>query len=185
MLKAYRSQDGKPIPRPNLVANPTDFTDTTFHAYSEKIEDDYTYILKRAVVPGLGDIGILKLRELRVLVSLDFFDAPLTPVQVSELLRYDPATVTRASERLITEGHIVKADNIRDTRSILLIPTDSGKALAKAYRDQVQLVFSRLEQDLSVQFDDAEKLEYLNMIVKVSKRSGAMRSWCKQRKWKS
>lgn len=169
---------------PDLVVNPADYLDTTIQTYAEKVEDDYAFILKRAVIPGLGDIEGLKIRELRVLSSLDFYDSALTPVQVSELLRYDPATVTRATDRLFNAGMVVRAENIQDTRSVLLLPTEKGKALAKRYHDRIQEVFSALEQDLDEQFTETEKLQYLNMIVKINKRSQAMRNWCMRRKWK-
>ena len=184
MLTSHESSTGRYSKNPNLLVNPADYADTTFQAYAEKVEDDYTYILKRAVLPGLGDLEGLKLRELRVLASLDFYDASLTPVQVSDLLRYDPATVTRATDRLLSAGMMVRAENLQDTRSVLLVPTDKGKALAKKYRDRIQEVFSALEQDLDEQFSESEKLEYLNMIVKINKRSNAMRRWCVRRKWK-
>jgi DNA-binding MarR family transcriptional regulator len=168
---------------PNLVVNPADYFDTTFQAYSERVGDDYTFILKRAVIPGLGNIGALKLRELRILASLDFFDRPLTPVQVSEMLRYDPATVTRATRLLCNAGMMIRADNLKDTRSVLLIPTEKGKALAHTYRERIQEVFGAFEQDLNQPFRDSEKLEYLNMVVKANKRSAAMRQLCLERKW--
>lgn len=171
----------KPIPGSNAIegstvrANPVDYADTTFQAYAEKLSDDYTFILKKRILTELEHLGDIKLREIRVLVTIDFFDHPLTPIDVSEILRYDPATVSRAVNKLVANGYMMRSKNIHDTRSFYLSLTEIGIDLAAEYKQKVKSVFSELESQLLYGLSEEEKLEYLNMMVKLSKRSRALR----------
>lgn len=169
--------------QPAPKVTPSEFADTTFQAFAEKISDDYTYILKNVVIPGLPGLGTLKLREVRILATLFFFEKPLTPAQISEMLRYDPATVTRAVHMLVGKGKLIRSDNLRDTRSVLLELTDDGRALAEAFKDRVLVVFSTLEKELHVQLTEDEKTAFLNIMLKVSKRSKDMKAMCNRVSW--
>ncbi len=162
---------------------PVDFADTTFQSFSERISDNYTHVLKAAVIPDLPYLDGLKLREVRVLSTLHFFDKPLTPAQISELLSYDPATVTRAVHKLVGNGKLTRADNLRDTRSVLIELTDEGKALAKAFHDRVLKVFAHLEDQLLIKITDEEKVVFLNVMHKISKRSQDMKTLCSRMSW--
>ena len=183
MLKAMRDTTGSYYPRPSLKVKPSEYADTTFQAYAEKIADDYDFILRKVVVPGLPNLGDLKLRELRILSSLDFFDSPLSPMQISELLRYDPATVTRAANNLVKRGMILKKNNRRDTRSILLVLTEKGQAMADNYSRRVRMAFKAMEKDMLHGLTDDEKTAFLNILVKVSRRSQTMRAMCQNYEW--
>lgn len=169
--------------QPAPKVNPSEFADTTFQAFAEKISDDYTYILKNIVVPGLPGLGTLKLREVRILASLHFFEKPLTPAQISEMLRYDPATVTRAVHMLVGKGKLIRSDNLRDTRSVLLELTEDGRALAEAFKKRVLTVFATLEEELHIKLSDEEKTAFLNIMLKVSKRSRDMKAICNRVSW--
>lgn len=162
--------------RPKLKINPESYADTTFQALSEKIADDYEAIIKACIMPSIGDTHSLKLRELRVMACLEFYDAALTPAHISAMLRYDPATVTRAVSRLEQAGMVTRKSNHMDTRSFLLSLTESGEALAKLYAKRVKTVFTTLETMIEKSMSDHEKTEYLTAIYKVSKRTEAMRA---------
>lgn len=174
----------KPIPSlddtqlPGVKVNPTEFADTTFHAYSEKLSDDYTYILKKKVLPQVEGLGDVKLREMRVLSSIYFFDHPLTPIDVSEILRYDPATVSRAVNKLVAAGLMERSKNMHDTRSFYLHLTESGQKLGAEYAGKVREVFAELESQLLYGLTEQEKLDYLTIMVKLSKRSKTLRELC-------
>lgn len=178
-----RDTSGSYYPRPNLKVQPSEYADTTFQAYAEKISDDYDFILRKVVVPGLPNLGDLKLREIRILASLDFFDSPLSPMQVSELLRYDPATVTRAANVLVKCGMIYKKNNRRDTRSILLVLTDKGQAMADNYSRRVRMAFKAMEKDMLHGLSEDEKTTFLNIMLKVNRRSQTMRAMCQNYDW--
>mgnify|MGYP000117884256 CR=1 FL=1 len=167
----------------DLTISPAIYADMTFHAYGERLSDDYTYILKKVVVPGLPGLGSLKLRELRILASLSVMDTPLSPIQVSELLSYDPATVTRASVKLVGERKITRSANNLDTRNILLILTNEGKALANSYLSRLRHVFETLEEGLFAKMGEEDKIQLITMMAEVNKRSAALRSLCDKRTW--
>lgn len=174
----------KPIPGVNIIdgsqvkVNPADFADTTFQAYAEKLSDDYTYILKKMVLPTITQIADIKLREIRVLATVEFFHHPLTPIDVSEILRYDPATVSRAVNKLVANGLMIRSKNIHDTRSFYLSLTDEGIEIAQVYSQRIKEVFSELESSLLYGLTDEEKISYLTIMVKLSKRSRALREIC-------
>ncbi|MGB0908214.1 MAG: MarR family winged helix-turn-helix transcriptional regulator [Maricaulaceae bacterium] len=159
-----------------LNFDPVDFTDTTFQNYAEKIATDYTDIIKAKVLPKLGDIGDIKFRELRVLISIYFFALPITPAHLAEILRYDPATVSRAVRRLEKAGKLSRQDNGKDKRSIQLRLTDEGKALAMHYTNTVQNEFKTLEADLVYGLSPEEKTAFMTVMVKISRRAEMMKT---------
>lgn len=175
MISAKKLHGDRQPVRPRLKVNPADFVDTTVQAYAERIADDYNYILKQRVIPGLPNLGDLKLRELRVLVTVDYFENPLTPIDISEILRYDPATVSRAVAKLVKLGKLIRERNMHDTRSVYLILTPEGQTLATDYAEKIQSVFGELEAQLTHGLTDEEKMESLTTIVKLNKRSMTLR----------
>lgn len=155
--------------------NPAQFADTTFQNYAEKIASDYTDIIKARVLPNLKNLGDLKLRELRILICLHFFDIPITPAQVAEILRFDPATVSRAIRKMEKVGKLTREDNGKDKRSIRLKLTAEGIKLAEVYVDTISDVFNELEQGLLYGLSAEEKTTFLNVMVKISRRAEAMK----------
>lgn len=162
--------------RPSLSANPESYADTTFQALSEKIADDYDFIIKTCVIPSIGETHGLKLREIRVLACLAFYSADLTSAHIAAMLRYDPATVTRAIAKLEKANMVVKKDNKNDTRSFFLALTETGKELSQLYTWRVKTVFMTLESMIEKSLSEREKRDYLTAIYKVSKRTEAMRA---------
>lgn len=163
--------------RPKLKVKPEVYADTTFQALSEKIADDYEAIIKTCIMPSIGDTHGLKLRELRVMACLNFYDAALTPAHIAAMLRYDPATVTRAVSRLEKADMLTKKDNHMDTRSFHLVLTKTGIELANLYTRRVKTVFTTLESMIEKSLSRQEKTEYLTAVYKISKRTEAMRAY--------
>ena len=161
--------------RSRLKVDPALYADTTFQALSEKIADDYAAIIKNCVVPSLGDAKGLKIRELRILVCLEFYDVPLSPAHIAAMLRYDPATVTRAVKCLERAEMVRREKDRHDTRSILLHLTESGLKLAETYARRAKATFDALEKTIKNSLTQEEKMQYLNMMYKISKRTEVMR----------
>jgi DNA-binding MarR family transcriptional regulator len=168
---------------PTLKMSPDEYVDTTFQAYGERISDDYDYILRKIIVPGLPSVGDLRLRELRILSCLDFFEPPLAPMQLSELLRFDPATVTRSVNNLVKAGMVIKRNNRRDTRGVLLSLTTKGQVMADNFNRRIRMAFKFLEKDMIHGLTDEEKVQYLNIVVKISRRAQTMRAMCENYEW--
>lgn len=176
-MKAERLVEVKPA----LIRDPVAFMDTTVQAMAEKIDSDYLYVVKKMVLPQLGDIAPVGLKEVRILSALLFYDKPLAPINIVSILRFDPATVTRSSILLEDQRMIDRHENVIDGRGILMTLTDKGAALAQKYIDTVQEVFGELENEMPVSLEDSTKLEILNSFLKASRRSESMREICKNR----
>jgi len=158
-----------------LKFDPIRFTDTTFQNYAEKIASDYAEIIKALVLPELESIGDLKFREIRVLASIYFFDVPITPAQISEILRFDPATVSRAVRKLEAAKLLIRQDDEKDKRSIRLKLTQAGLELSEQYTQQIDAVFGELESRLLYGLTAEEKTDFLNVMIKISRRAEAMK----------
>lgn len=158
-----------------LKHDPIKFSDTTFHNYAEKIASDYSDIIKNVVLPKLKSANGLKLRDLRIISSIYFFDVPITPAQVAEVLRYDPATVSRSIRKLEAEGFILRSDNGKDKRSVRLHLTDAGTELGQNYTNAIRREFLNLENNLLYGLSDEEKSTFLNVMIKISRRAEAMK----------
>ncbi|MDA8708721.1 MarR family transcriptional regulator [Hellea sp.] len=163
--------------RPKLKVDPVEYADTTFQALSERISEDYSHVVKTCVMPHMGETHGLKARELRVMACIASYDYALTPAHIAAMIRYDPATVTRAAKRLAEANMVRREDNEKDTRSIVLSLTESGEALVARYNARIKIVFSSLEQMMSKSFSTEEKTDYLTAIYKVSKRAEIMREF--------
>ncbi len=160
----------------NLNFNPVEFADTTFQNYAEKIAADYSEIIKHRVLPQLSRPGNLKLRELRVLTCIHFFAIPITPAQIAEILRVDPATISRSVQKLETAKMLKREENNRDRRSIRLLLTPDGRQLTTAYTQAVSEVFKELESHLLYGLSDEEKTTFMNVMIKISRRAEALRA---------
>ena len=102
--------------------------DLKYLSYSEWISGDYIDFVKKSVLPTFNTVYSLKLRESRVLNTIAWADSEITGSDISEILRQDPATITRSLVILIGEGYVISEENLRDGRSRILVPTEKGKA---------------------------------------------------------
>jgi len=160
----------------NLNFDPVEYADTTFQNYAEKISADYSEIIKYRVLPLLPQRGDLKLRELRVLTCILFFTIPITPAQIAEILRVDPATISRSVQKLEKANMLKREKNGRDARSIRLILTPEGRELTTEYTTTVGEVFKELESHLLYGFSDEEKTAFMTVMIKVNRRAEALRA---------
>lgn len=162
-------------PNGGLKYNPAKFADTTFLNYAEKIASDFTHIIKSRVIPEMGVDPRLKLVDLKIVASIHFFEIPVSPAQIAEILRIDPATVSRAVRKLEATDFLIREQNGRDKRSIRLKLTDAGILTAKAYTEAIQKLFEELETGLLYGLSDEEKTGFMTVMVKISRRAEAMK----------
>lgn len=162
-------------PHGGLKYNPANFADTTFLNYAEKIVSDFSDIIKNRVIPKMEFSDNLKFRDYKVLASIHFFEMPISPAQIAEILRIDPATVSRAVQKLEETGLLNREENGRDKRSIRLKLTPTGIATARAYTAAIQKLFEELEKGLLYGLSDEEKTGFMTVMVKISRRAEAMK----------
>jgi len=103
--------------------------DLRYLSYAEWISSDYNEFVKKSVLPHFAKPYNLKLREVRVLNAIaDAKDERPTASQISDILRQDPATITRSLVILVGKGFVVSQEDFKDGRSRILQPTEKGSA---------------------------------------------------------
>ena len=157
------------------MVKPAEYTDTVLQSLSEMTSDNYTHIIKTCVMPYIGETHGVKMREIRILTCMELHDVPLNAGHIAELVRYDPATVTRAMSRLIDANMVLRKRAQEDTRIVTFTLTDSGRALLSLYNTRVKTVFTTLEGMMEKSLSEDEQAEFLIAVYKVKKRSRIMR----------
>lgn len=145
--------------------------DITIHALCGHIHKDMDVFIKQEILKKMADLNGLSLREINVLMCVAYFDGPVTPSDVAVTIRFDPATVTRATAHLIGEGYLTKGDNSHDARSTLFQITDKGDALARRFSEKAAQALSAAEQRLTTDLSQDENEEFLRLLLKMRERS--------------
>ena len=112
----------------------TTVKDGAFHIFSSQIAENYIQMLRKHVLPYLEHREGLRLRELRVLNCIFRYQSGLQASDIVAIMRYDPATVSRALKRLEDHEMVQKTASRDDARAMVLNLTDKGQALASEYR---------------------------------------------------
>ena len=147
------------------------FCDTAFQFLCAQINSDYNAILRRDILPQLNVDPLIKLREIRTLMILDYYTEPASSTAVSEYLRFDRGTVSRATKILKQLGYVTSFANPEDKRSPLLELTDEGRALAEKYRGLLGRHFARLSDDIGEDFTEEESEKALKMLFLLRNRA--------------
>ncbi|MEP3889301.1 MAG: MarR family transcriptional regulator [Hellea sp.] len=155
--------------------DPPDYFDTAIANLSEIIGKDINAIIRKYVVPKFTNECGLKHSELRILTCLSFYEAALTPADISSLLRYDPATVTRAVSLMEKAGFLTRENYVKDTRSVLLELTSKGTILASRYTECTKEILETLEDTLSYTLTREEKISSITLLYKLAERAKKMR----------
>lgn len=106
--------------------NYADIADLRYLSYAEWISGDYNEFVKKTILPEFKKKYPLKLRETRVLTAIASSERPPSASHISDILRQDPATITRSLVILIGKGYIVSEEDYNDGRSRLLRTTPEG-----------------------------------------------------------
>jgi len=104
--------------------------DLVYFLHAENISRDYNDFIKNTVLPEFRKQYVLKLREIRVLTAIASCDKAAYASYLSDLLRQDPATITRSLIVLIDQGYVESEEDIKDARSKLLKTTQKGSDAA-------------------------------------------------------
>jgi len=112
----------------------TRFPELLFQMYCARISSDYMTFLNRHAIKSLTAVPKIKVRELRVLMCLDYFGEASTSISVAKIMRYDKATVARATSTLIEDGYIASEISDTDDREKPLWLTDKGHEAAQEYK---------------------------------------------------
>lgn len=147
------------------------FCDPAFQFLCGQIDSDYTTILRRDILPKLGCDETIRLREIRTLMVVDYHTKPASSTVISEYLRFDRGTVSRATKSLKRNGYLESMLNPEDKRSPLLIITESGKVLAERYRQLISEHFANLSAETGDEFTEAESRDALQTLFLLRNRA--------------
>ena len=114
------------------------FPEFILQVYCRRISSDYMFFLKSHAMSEMSDQILRKSRELLTLMMLDYFEHDATAMDVVRLLRFDPATATRAVALLSEEGFIAPANGYRDDdRKKPLILSEKGRHSVAEYKSHM------------------------------------------------
>ena len=148
--------------------------DVALHVFCKQISNNYIEFLRTQILPHIPKSLGLKVRELRVLMSIYFYKAGVTPKQIAQILSDDPATITRAVARLKQSGLIVQEDNIEDTRSAWLTLTPKGREIVKLCAARAQSCIDDHERACDDIITDQDKEDMLKIFLRMRARSRAI-----------
>lgn len=134
--------------------------------YTEQIADAYTQLLRGRLDANFAALKNVTWREMRVLGTLTFFDHALSPKQISDVVRCDPATATRSIKNLAQHDLISTQINPDDTRSKLVVLTKKGRDLAEEHQRRVTACYEEIGQDLGFDLSEAEREMALTLFKK-------------------
>lgn len=148
-----------------------DFYDSTFQVLATQISTNYLQFIKVRIIPELGEYSDIPLRELRTLMAIAQFDAPIRGTQISKLLSYDPASVTRSTKWLLDNGLIRVGDNSEDARSVYYGLSEKGSELSELYREVSAPAILELNETGSGQPNHQDVLQALTVLQNIRDRS--------------
>lgn len=136
------------------------FPEFILQVYCRRISSDYMTFLKSHAMSSMSHKTLRKSREMLTLISLDYLGSPTTSMDVARLMRFDPATTTRAASILTNEAFILpSAGHKSDDRKKPLVLSEKGIEAVAEYKN---LMASKAEHaksllDLDGSYDEVKK----------------------------
>lgn len=155
---------------PELNYDILHLADGTFSALCGQVSRDYIKFAKKRIFPQL-DFDDLSYRELRVLLCVAYFKNPMSGANISNQMRYDPATVSRATTLLIEAGYVEKASNVLDFRSTLYKATEKGVDVVARYRALLDEAYVEFDAEAELTFSPSEKEQLYTLLTKLRDRT--------------
>lgn len=146
---------------PQLTAS---LSEAGIHGIMAAVASDYVKLIKKTVMPQLDLPKSYTVRDLQIINTLHASARPLTSTDVFRRTFLDPATVTRSTKQMISDGYILAEENETDSRSRYLSLTKTGLALARDYNDKCRALFE--SKDLTISAPSLEDLENLERTLK-------------------
>jgi len=152
----------------------TEVIDVAFQVYSSQISEDYLAIIRKYVLPGLDTPKVFGIRELRTINCVYRHENDMTASLIATVLRYDPATITRAVNRLKQDGLVRTLENKYDARSAIIKTTEAGDKLTEQYKRRHHAVLNQLSQMQDIHLSEHEVEMFLKISQKIAKRAARM-----------
>ena len=124
----------------------TRFPELLFQKYCARIASDYMTFFNRHAIKPLGAVPKIKIRELRVLMCLESFGEASTSVRMAKEMRFDKATIARATAALTDGGYIAAETSDIDDRAKPFWLTEKGLKAARDYKAKSSAALQRADQ---------------------------------------
>lgn len=149
-------------------------SDTIFEVLCSQISADYISIIRSEIMPCIPEDLDIGVREIRMLLLIDHIEDLASSSFISNSLRYDPGTVTRASKRLVNAGFIARRKSKSDRRTLYFELTERGAMLANKYRNHIRNRYLQLESDSGEFMTHEERVTILNVLTRLRTRTEAL-----------
>ena len=107
--------------------------------------------------------GTFKPWEIMTLMGLENHHA-LRMKDIALMVGLAPSTITQMMDSLVERGYIERVPSEQDRRSINLVLTPSGTAIAQALKREAERVFERIMEEIG----EVETTQLLTLIKKVN-----------------
>ncbi|WP_416878835.1 hypothetical protein [Litorimonas sp.] len=153
------------------------FPEFILQVYCRRISSDYMFFLKSHAMSKMSDKILRKSRELLTLMTLDYIEHDATAMDVVRLLRFDPATATRAVAILSQEGFIAPANGYRDDdRKKPLILSEKGRNAVAEYKHLMIQASVFSNETLGLKRSQKEINKQLGILAFISNRTEILAS---------
>lgn len=153
------------------------FPEFILQVYCRRISSDYMFFLKSHAISKMSEVPLRKSRELLTLMTLDYLEHDATAMDVVRLMRFDPATATRAVAILSQEGFILPASGYRDDdRKKPLILSEKGLKSVAEYKARMTQGYELAKKTLGLNRSEAEIKKQLGVLAFISNRTEAFAS---------
>ena len=171
-LNVYRHGMSRPEPaRRHDASRSFALRDSYLRFYALAAHRDYQDCLnRRAIKPALAGSG-LTVRELRVLMCVDFYQTGLSQSEVASTLRMDTATVARATQILAERGWVDLREDDEDSRLCLVSLSSGGQRLAERYRAHCLTLSERIESQYDLHTTREEMAQLMKTLVDIRDRA--------------
>lgn len=147
------------------------FCDAAFQFLASQIDSYYTAILRRDIIPQLELDDLIRFREIRTLMVVDYLAEPVSSTVIAYYLTFDRGTVSRATKLLKQFGYVTSATDPADRRSPLIKITKSGQDVAERYKNLVAKHFAELSEELEEGFTEKESRLAFEVLFTVRNRA--------------
>ena len=147
---------------------------------AEQIYSDYIDALKLSVVPKIDKTHALKLREVRVLMSLAQATSDVSASELAEQMRHDPSTITRSLVILVRGDFIRTYENQSDGRSKMIGLTEKGAEVAKFCHETLNAFLMNVDSDAGLEESQSPDEIYLKHMVDIGRRAALVLEKAKQ-----
>lgn len=143
-----------------------------FQIYCRRISNDYMKFLKSHAMSKMSEKALRKPRELLTLMMLDYMEHDATAMDVAKLMRFDPATTSRAVS-ILSIAEFIKplSGYAADDRKKPLILSEKGLRSVREYKALMSNANEMASEQLSIERSKPEIVQQLGILYFIGNRT--------------